>query len=44
METDSNYKEASQMYEQKAKQEAVAKMEISRDLSQQRSNLKLRLA
>jgi len=43
METDQNYKEASVMYEEKSKRALVAQMDIKRDLSSQRSQLKLRL-
>ena len=44
MATDDNYKEASQMIEETARKQVVAKTEINRDLSQQRSALRLRLA
>ena len=43
METDNDYKQASEMYEEKAKLAVVAEMDIKRDLSAQRSQLKLRL-
>ena len=43
-ETDVNYKEATEMYESAAKQEEIAKGEVSRDLASQKTNLKLRLA
>ena len=43
METDQNYKEASNLIEETQKKEVAAKVEISRDLSQQKSALKLRL-
>ena len=43
METDEEYKQASKMYEQKAKLAVVAERDIKRDLSAQRSQLKLRL-
>ena len=43
METDANYKEASMMYEKKAKLAVVAEMDIKRDLSSQRSQMQMRL-
>ena len=43
METDDDYKKASEMYEEKAKLAVVAEMDIKRDLSAQRSQLKMRL-
>ena len=43
-ETDQNYREASEMFEEKAKKEEIAKQEVQRDLSNQKTNLKLRLA
>lgn len=42
-ETDVNYKEASQMFEDKEKKEEIAKGEIQRNLSSQKQSLKLRL-
>ena len=43
-ETDQNYKAASEMYETQEKKAVIAKNEVDRDLSKQKSNLKMRLA
>ena len=43
-ETDQTYKEAVSMYEESAKNEVIAKMEVQRDLNSQKSTLMLRLA
>ena len=43
-ETDVDYKQASEMYEEKAKKAVIAKMDIERDLNAQTTNFKMRLA
>ena len=44
LETDKDYQEVSNILEQSQKKAKVAKLEVQRDISKQKSNLKLRIA
>ena len=43
-ESDPIYMEVSNMYEEQSKKETIAKSDISRNIANQKSNLKMRLA